>query len=38
MHEYDDVNLNIIWDVVHSEIPSLIKRLQLQVPPDTKNK
>ena len=37
VHEYDDVNLNIIWDVVHSEIPSLIKRLQLQIPPETEN-
>ena len=25
VHEYDDVNLNIVWDVVQSEIPSLIE-------------
>jgi uncharacterized protein with HEPN domain len=34
VHEYDDVNLNILWDVVQSEIPSLIEELKLQVPPE----
>jgi uncharacterized protein with HEPN domain len=33
VHEYDDVSLNIVWDVVQSEIPSLIEELQLQIPP-----
>ncbi|NJR63609.1 MAG: DUF86 domain-containing protein [Cyanobacteria bacterium CRU_2_1] len=35
VHEYDDVNLNIVWDVVQSEIPSLIEELQLQIPPES---
>lgn len=34
VHEYDDVNLNIVWDVVQSEIPTLIEELKLQVPPE----
>ncbi|PZV20762.1 MAG: hypothetical protein DCF12_22140 [Snowella sp.] len=34
VHEYDDVNLNIVWNVVQSEIPSLIEELKLQIPPE----
>ena len=34
VHEYDDVNLNIVWDVVQSEIPSLIEELMLRIPPE----
>ncbi|NEP58067.1 MAG: DUF86 domain-containing protein [Symploca sp. SIO2G7] len=34
VHEYDDVNLNIVWDVVQLEIPSLIKELKMQIPPE----
>ncbi len=34
VHEYDDVNLNIVWDVVQSEIPSLIEELKLEIPPE----
>lgn len=34
VHEYDDVNLNIVWDVVQAEIPSLIEDLHLQIPPE----
>jgi uncharacterized protein with HEPN domain len=33
VHEYDDVNLNIVWDVVQFEILPLIKELKLQIPP-----
>lgn len=36
VHEYDDVNLNIVWDVVQWEIPSLIKELKSQIPPEPK--
>ncbi|MEQ8757661.1 MAG: DUF86 domain-containing protein [Coleofasciculus sp. G1-WW12-02] len=32
VHEYDDVNLNIVWDVVQNEIPILIEELRLRVP------
>ena len=28
VHEYDDVNLSIIWDVIQSEIPALIEELK----------
>lgn len=34
VHEYDDVNLNIVWDVVQSKIPPLIEALKLQIPPE----
>jgi uncharacterized protein with HEPN domain len=34
VHEYDDVNLNIVWNVVQSEIPSLIAELRLQIFPE----
>lgn len=33
VHEYDDVNLNIVWDAVQFEIPPLIEELKLQIPP-----
>lgn len=33
VHEYDDVNLDIVWNAVQYEIPSLIEKLRLQVPP-----
>jgi uncharacterized protein with HEPN domain len=33
VHEYDDVNLNIVWDAVQVEIPPLIEELKLQIPP-----
>ena len=32
VHEYDDINLNIVWDVVQFEIPTLIEELQLLFP------
>lgn len=32
VHEYDDVNLNIVWDVLQFEIPPLIEALKSQVP------
>jgi uncharacterized protein with HEPN domain len=31
---YDDVNLNIVWDAVQSEIPNLVKELKSQLPPE----
>ena len=34
VHEYDDINLNIVWDVVQSEMPFLIEELKLQVSPE----
>ena len=35
VHEYDDVNLNIVWDVVQSEIPPLIEVLKTKIPPES---
>lgn len=35
VHEYDDVNLDIVWDVIQSEIPSLIEQLKLHIPPES---
>jgi uncharacterized protein with HEPN domain len=35
VHEYDDINLNIVWDVIQLEIPSLIEELKLQIPPES---
>jgi uncharacterized protein with HEPN domain len=35
VHEYDDVNLNIVWDVVQTEIPMMIEELKLQIPPES---
>jgi uncharacterized protein with HEPN domain len=34
VHEYDDVNLNIVWNVVQTEIPTLIEELKLKIPPE----
>ena len=34
VHEYDDINLNIVWDVVQNEIPTLIEELRLRIPPN----
>ncbi len=33
VHEYDDVNLDIVWNAVQYEIPPLIEELKSQVPP-----
>lgn len=33
VHEYNDVNLNIVWNVVQFEIPPLIEELKSQIPP-----
>jgi uncharacterized protein with HEPN domain len=34
VHDYDDVNLKIVWDVVQFEIPSLIAELKSRIPPE----
>ncbi|HEY9879127.1 MAG TPA: DUF86 domain-containing protein [Leptolyngbyaceae cyanobacterium] len=33
VHEYNDVNLDIVWNVVQLEIPPLIEELKLRIPP-----
>jgi uncharacterized protein with HEPN domain len=35
VHEYDDVNLNIVWDVVQWKILPLIEELKSQIPPES---
>jgi uncharacterized protein with HEPN domain len=35
VHEYDDVNFNIVWDVVQNEIPTLIEELKPRIPPES---
>lgn len=35
VHEYDDVNLNIVWNVIQKEIPVLIEELKFKIPPET---
>lgn len=32
VHDYDDINLNIVWDVVQLEIRPLIEELKSQIP------
>ncbi len=34
VHEYNDVNLNIVWDAVQFEIPPLIEELKSQILPE----
>ena len=34
VHEYDDINLNIVWNVLHEEIPKLIRELKPIIPPE----
>ena len=35
IHEYDDIDLEIVRDVVITELPSLISQLEPLIPPDT---
>lgn len=34
VHDYDDVNLNIVWNVVQFEIPPLIEGLKSKILPE----
>lgn len=34
VHEYDDINFNVVWDVVQQEIPILIRELRSIIPFD----
>lgn len=36
VHEYDDVDLSIVWDTVQKDLPSLIAIIEPLVPPDEK--
>ncbi|WP_026100802.1 DUF86 domain-containing protein [Synechococcus sp. PCC 7336] len=35
VHEYDDVDIIVVWNVVQSEITPLIEELKLQIPPES---
>jgi len=35
VHEYDDINLDIVWNAVQNAIPTLIAELRLKVPPES---
>lgn len=34
VHDYDDINLAIVWDVIQFEIPPLIAELKSRIPPE----
>ncbi len=34
IHQYDDVDLSIVWDTVHNDLPPLIAALEQIVPPE----
>ncbi|MEO0409825.1 MAG: HepT-like ribonuclease domain-containing protein, partial [Cyanobacteria bacterium P01_A01_bin.135] len=34
VHEYDDIDLNIVWDVIQADIPDLIEALRTRIPPE----
>lgn len=34
VHDYDNVDLNIVWDVIQNQIPALVEELKLKVPPE----
>jgi uncharacterized protein with HEPN domain len=34
VHEYDAVNLNIVWDTIQTQIPTLIEELKSYIPPE----
>jgi hypothetical protein len=38
VHECNDVNLNIVWDVVQFEIPPLIEELKSHIPLEPQGK
>jgi uncharacterized protein with HEPN domain len=33
VHEYENIDLNIVWDVIQIEIPDLIEQLKHHIPP-----
>jgi len=34
VHEYGDINLNIVWAVIQIEVPTLIAELKSRIPPE----
>jgi uncharacterized protein with HEPN domain len=35
VHEYDDLNISIIWDTIIASVPNLISELEKAVPAET---
>lgn len=35
IHDYDDVDLEIVWDTIQRDLPRLIESLEPLVPPET---
>ena len=35
IHEYDDIDLHIVWDTVQNDLPSLIAALEPLIPPES---
>lgn len=35
IHEYDDVDLEIVWDTVQVDLPQLVQKLRNIIPPGT---
>lgn len=35
IHNYDEVDLDIVWDVIEHHVPRLIAKIEPLVPPDT---
>ena len=34
MHQYDRVNLELVWDVIHTKIPELLTAIEPLLPPE----
>ena len=34
IHEYDSIRLDIVWDIVHKDLPDLVKELEKINPPE----
>jgi uncharacterized protein with HEPN domain len=34
IHKYDDVDLIAVWDTVMNDLPDLIQKIELLVPPE----
>jgi uncharacterized protein with HEPN domain len=34
IHDYDDVDLDIVWDTIHRDLPYLIREIEPLVPPE----
>ena len=32
IHDYDNVKLDVVWDVVHRDIPELLQQIKLLLP------